>query len=302
MKIPLFSGPLPGLGHPLPLRADEGGRFLPAIVAIMTLLALLALAGALAVNRGAQAWDKEVTGTATVQVLPGPDAAEVGRRVEAAVKLLEAQPGVLLVRPLPPEAGAALVAPWLGELTGAAELPIPRLIAVSVDPAVAAQDAIRQALTAVPGTRYQDHLTWLEPIRRAAAAARGLAVVILGVIGGAAVLTVLFATRTALAVQQDVIEVLHLIGARDGYIAAGLARQTMGRALLGALIGAILAVAVLLTLPWLVASAAEAPALLRGVALAPLDWLWIALLPLALSALAAAAAYLAALRGLARWP
>lgn len=302
MKIPLLSGPLPGLGHPLPLRADEGGRFLPAIVAIMTLLALLALAGALAVHRGAQAWDKEVTGSATVQVIPGPDAAEVGKRVEAAVTLLLAQPGVTLAQPLPPEAGAALVAPWLGELTGAAELPIPRLIAVSVDPAVASQDGIRTALKAIPGTRYQDHLTWLEPIRKAATAARWLAVVVLGVIGGAAVLTVLFATRTALAVQQDVIEVLHLIGARDGYIAVGLARQTMGRALLGALIGGFLAVAVLLALPLLAASAADAPALLKGVHLGALDWLWIALLPLAISALAAAAAYLAALRGLARLP
>ncbi len=302
MKMPLVSGRLPGLGHPLPLRADEGGRFLPAIVAIMTLLALLALAGALAVNRGAQSWDREVTGSATVQVLPGPDAAEVSVRVEAATKLLLAQPGVLLAQPLPAAAGAALVAPWLGELTGAAELPIPRLIAVTVDPAIVSQDGLREALKAVPGTRYQDHLTWLEPIRRAATAARWLAAAVLAVIGGAAVLTVLFATRTSLAVQQDVIEVLHLIGARDGYIAGGLARQTMGRALLGAFVGALLAVVVLLLLPMFLTSAAEAPALLRGVQLSALDWVWIILLPFALSILAAGAAYLAALRGLARLP
>lgn len=58
--------------------------------------------------------------------------------------------------------------------------------------------------------------------------------------------------------------------------------------MLGALIGGFLAVAVLLALPFFAASAADAPALLKGVRLGALDWLWIALLPLAISALAAA--------------
>ena len=59
---------------------------------------------------------------------------------------------------------------------------------------------------------------------------------------------VIFTTRTGLAVHRDVIEVLHLIGARDSYIANGFAYHAWWTGLRGGLFGAILAAASLLLL------------------------------------------------------
>ena len=65
-------------------------------------------------------------------------------------------------------------------------------------------------------------------------------------IGGAAVLTVIFTTRAGLAVHHAVVEVLHLIGARDGYIARQFQRQALRLALRGGIVGLVLTLATLL--------------------------------------------------------
>jgi cell division transport system permease protein len=85
-------------------------------------------------------------------------------------------------------------------------------------------------------------------VRRAAGIARGMGAVVFLLIAGAAAAVVAFATRAGLAAQRDVVEVLHLSGAEDSFIAQlfqlRFARVAAVAGLIGAG-GAILAGAIL---------------------------------------------------------
>src|SRR5262249_1790127 len=54
--------------------------------------------------------------------------------------------------------------------------------------------------------------------------------------------TVIFVTRTGLAVHQPVIEILHLVGAQDRYIARQFQSQSFRVSLIGGVIGTLLAI------------------------------------------------------------
>src|SRR4051794_30376847 len=142
------------------------GRALVAVIAIMTFLAALTL-GAVVLVRGAAAeWQGQVAREVTIQIRPA-----AGRDVEAegarATEILRGAPGVAAVRPMVPEGTARLHDPWLGTGLSLDELPVPRMIVVTVAPGGApALDALRKTLAErVAGASLDDHRGWVERMR-----------------------------------------------------------------------------------------------------------------------------------------
>lgn len=288
------------VGVALPLRADEGGRLLPAIVGVMIFLAVLAAAAALAIGGLASHWDRQISGAATVQILPpteGGSPAALEQRVAAALATLKATPGILSAEAIPEEETRDMVTPWLGEIAASGNLPLPRLIKVDFSPGSVDLDLLGVKLSVIPGISLDIHSHWMVSLRRAANWASFGSVLLMTLVGTASVLAVIFATRSTLRVQRDVIEVLHMIGARDSYIAGGLARQALKRALIGGAIGGGLAIIGLIGMSLLPPSDI---ALLSAMRLSILDWIIIAILPLLGAILSAVTARVTAMRVLAR--
>lgn len=219
------------------------------VVAVLCFLACLTAMGVIAADRAARGWTGQLTGEATVIVRPRggetPDAAAArGAEVLAGVG------GVTEARALEPAKAYDLIRPWLGDVSDLADLPVPRLVAVSLDPKhPATAQALRQALKGqdVDAT-VDDHSVWIKDIRRAGGVVRWLGTGVFALIATAAAAVIAFATRAGLAARRDVVEVLHLAGAEDGYIArlfqVRFARLAGVAGLIGAagagLIGAIL--------------------------------------------------------------
>ncbi len=286
----------------IPFDRDGSGRFLPWLIALMVYLAVLATSGALALDRALASWDRGLSGTLTVE-LP-PDAAG---RADAVTKLLTATPGVVAARPLSRAAMAKLLEPWLGPALPPDALALPLLFDVSIDTKRGVDlVALRAALAAAaPGAVLDDHRLWLDRLAALVRSAEATAIVIVALIGSAAVLTVIFTTRTGLSVHRDVIELLHLMGARDAYIAAQFQHQALRLGLGGGVIGLALAVATLLGL----GHAGDAAAILGGSALPlpalrlePIHWAALLLLPAAAALLAMLTARLTVLGALQRMP
>ncbi len=284
----------------LPLRGDDTGRFLPWIVAVMVFLATLAFAAALAAGAAASRWAQDLSGSATVQVADtGSGTGNLDARVAAALDLLRRTPGVRRADPISPEAAAALIAPWLGSAATLGDLPMPRLIDVSFDASEVDTAALdRQLAAVVSGASFDDHRRWVEGLALIARWVILVAVGIVVLVGAVAALSVVFAVRSGLAVHRDVIEVLHLIGARDDYIANNFARHTLWIGLRGGVLGSLLGIASLLALSWLGRDAA--PGMLPGLRLDALDWAMLGLLAPLAAALAAATARSTVLRALTR--
>jgi len=286
----------------LPLRGDDTGRFLPWVVAVMVFLATLALAAALAVGAAASRWQHDLSGSATVQIAAieaRGGSGNLDARVAAALDLLRRTPGIRRADPITPEAAAALLAPWLGDVATLGDLPMPRLIDVSFDMHQVDTAELGRALAAaVPGASFDDHRRWVEGLALLARWVILVATFIVILVGGVATLSVIFAVRSGLAVHREVIEVLHLIGARDAYIANNFARHAWWTGLRGGAIGSALALASLVGLAWIGSDAA--PGMLPGLRLEGIDWLVLALLTPLAAILAAATARSTVLSALAR--
>jgi cell division transport system permease protein len=190
------------------------------VVAVLCFLACLTAMGVIAADRAARGWTGQLTGEATVIVRPRgaetPDAA-AARGAEA----LAGVTGVTEARALEPAKAYDLIRPWLGDVGDLADLPVPRLVAVTLDPKhPATAEALRQGLKSqdVDAT-VDDHSVWIKDIRRAGGVVRWLGTGVFALIATAAAAVIAFATRAGLAARRDVVEVLHLAGAEDGYIA-----------------------------------------------------------------------------------
>ncbi len=290
----------------LPTDGDGSGRFLPWIIGLMVYLAALALAGMMALHGAIERWDSALAGTLTVQ-LP----AAAGGELDAALTLLRATPGVERAEPLDAAANAALLERWLGPGLAADELRLPRLIDLRVDPArVIDPAALAKRLAAVaPSARLDDHRGWLDRLFAVALAIELVAAAIVALVAGAAVMSIVFATRTGLAIHHGTVEVLHLIGARDSFIAAQFQWPALRLGLRGGLIGLVPAVLTLLGLSQAAGGAAVGGAVVGGaisalpsLTLAPWQWAILLLLPIAAGITALATARFTVLRSLARMP
>jgi len=283
----------------MPFERDQSTRFLPWIVALMVFLGALMFAGALVVSDTIDSWDSTLTGRMTVQI---PHDAATDAATETLVTMLDATPGVTAVRPVPAGEARALLIPWLGEEVVDSGLPIPALIDVELA-AGARLDATLLAVRlsrSVPGTTVDDHRAWLSALINLGRTVEILAFVILGLIASAAIVAVIFTTRSGLAVHAAIIELLHQMGAHDSYIAGQFQLQAMMLALRGGIAGAAAAAIVLLIFAW-VGQGIDA-AFLPPVTLAITEWLALLIVPAGAVAIAMLTARLTVLRALARMP
>jgi cell division transport system permease protein len=280
----------------VPLDRDRATRSLALIIAVMVYLASLALAVTLGLGAAVARWNDGLTGTMTVQV--PPDAAA---RLPALVAALGRVPGVRSADVLGEAQTAALLEPWLGKTIDTGDLPLPRLVDLRVDPGALDEAGLRRIVAEnAPGGVLDDHRRWIDPLIGAATAIRIAGLAVLALVAASAVIVVVFATRAGLAAHHGVVEVLHLIGARDGYIARQFEVQALRLGIGGGLAGLALAALTLAGVAW----AAAAPAELRLVPslVPPESWVFLVLLPVVVGIVAMLTARVTVLRALARMP
>ncbi|MFQ5775675.1 MAG: cell division protein FtsX [Kiloniellaceae bacterium] len=289
----------------VPLDRDASGRFLPWLVAIMVYLAALALVCAMAINGTVGHWEEGLSGRLTIQV-PRAEAANAAagtaETIDHVIELLLATSGVTSAEVLEPDEISRLLEPWLGAGASSPDLPVPALIAVTLDP-TAKPDLERLAAElarAAPGAVVDDHQAWLGRFRDLARSVQLTAAVVVLLVGACAVMIVVFATRMGLSIHGDVIELLHLIGAQDSYVARQFQAHALKLALRGGVLGLLLAGATVMLLGRML-ERAEA-VLLPEFSLRALEWSMVALLPLIVALVAMLTARLTVLRTLGRMP
>ena len=231
-------GPLPRFDTPLVPRNSISGRALVAVVAIMTFLASLTIGAVILISGAASEWQSDVAREITIQVIPAAGR-DLDASVERAAAAARAFPGIAEVRAYSKEESSKLLEPWLGSGLSLDTLPVPRLIVVKISPGAAPDipQLRRNLADQVPGAALDDHRGWIDRMRAMAgtAVAAGIAVLILMI--AATVLSVTFATRGAMATNKTVIEVLHFVGAKNGFIAGHFQRHFLMLGLQGGAIG-----------------------------------------------------------------
>ena len=284
----------------LPLDKDALSRFLPWLIAFMVFLAILAMAGMLVLNATASRWDQGIRGTLTVQVMPVEDPAKDDERLQVVLSVLAQMPEIDRYEMLTDDRLLKLLEPWLGPAAGSRDLPLPRLVDVELKTGadLNAEVLSRQLAARVPGTSVDDHRIWLKRLVRLIQTVEGLATLVLAFIALATVGTVVFTTRTGLDIHREAMEVLHLIGAQDSYVAGQFASRAFALGLKGGVFGLLLAVPTLLGIGYLAQQMDSS--LLPGITLGPVHWSALAGLPLVVSLIAMMTARITVIKTLSR--
>lgn len=250
----------------------------------MAFLAVFALALSLAAGRLAARWSQDLAQASTIRI--SALAEERAAQTAAVLRILAATPGVASARAIPPDEAARLLEPWFGPDLPLDTLPVPTLIAVQEQPRGFDPQGLRLRLSAeVPGAVLDDHTRWRRPLVAAAERLRGLGLLAIALIGATMAAMITLAAQAALAANAQVIAVLRLVGAQDGYIAQAFVRRFTLRALTGAGGGVLVGLLAILALP----AAQEQAGFLTGLGFQGLQWL----VPLAIPPLGALVAYLA---------
>ncbi|MFG1394040.1 cell division protein FtsX [Xanthobacter agilis] len=225
--------------------ATIAGSTLVAVVAIMTFLASLTIGAAFAVRTTASQWRSDVTREMTIQIRAGePKATDA--QVQLAAEIARATPGIADTHILSTQETGRLLEPWLGSGLDLGDLPVPRVVVLKLDGATTVDLAkLRRTLSdRIPTATLDDHRLWSHRLSAMAEGVMVTGVALLGLVGLATVLSVVFATRAAVATNRAVVEVLHFVGARDGFIAAQFQRHFLKIGAQGGLLGGCAAAAV----------------------------------------------------------
>lgn len=257
----------------------------------MAFLAVFALALSLAAGRLATSWGDELARASTLRI--SAPAGQQAQQTEAALRLLGQTPGVASARALSEAEQQELLEPWFGPDLPLADLPVPQLIEIIEEGEGFDGAGLRLRLQAeVPGAVLDDHTRWRRPLVAAAGKLRLLGAVSILLIAGAVAAMVTLAANAALAANAQVIAVLRLVGATDGFIARAFVRRFTLRALGGAALGAAVGSGALLLMP----SAGETAGFLTGLSFVGWHWIFPLLVPLLTAAVAFAATAIAARR------
>ena len=229
---------------PIVPQATISARALIGVVAIMTFLASLTIGAVALVRAAALEWQSGVAREMTVQIRPAAGR-DMEMDVAKAATIARAFPGVSDVKPYSREESTRLLEPWLGSGLQFEDLPIPRIVVLRIAPgAVPDISELRKSLAEqIPTASLDDHRGFVARMRAMSDAAllAGIAVLVLVLL--ATVLSVTFATRAAMATNRHVIEVLHLIGAKDSFIASHFQRHFLQLGFKGGLLGGSAAIA-----------------------------------------------------------
>jgi cell division transport system permease protein len=279
-------------GPLLPTRDARDGA-LAFVIAVLCFFACLTALAALAGDRAARGWTTQLQDSATVLVRPtGGESADAA--AARAAETLAGVKGVGEVQALSRDKAVALLQPWIGKDALPDDLPIPRLVAVELNkiaPA-GAQDLDRALKAQGIDATVDDHSVWIADIVRAGGWARLAALGLFVLTAAAAGAMIAFAAGAALAARHEIVEVLHISGAEDRFI-AGLVQRRFALLAAGAGLFAALAAAMI----------GAAARILGGdsglTPVLPIAWtdlLVLPVCPVAAALVAATAARMAALR------
>jgi cell division transport system permease protein len=201
-------------------QSGVAGTALTAVIAVMCYLGSLALGAVIVINKSVNNWTSDISGQVTVQIRP-----DVGRNInqdiDKILAILRVTRGITGAKIISANESAKLLEPWLGTGAFLKDLPVPRLIAVNLDrktpPNLASLAKTLQEN--IPGATLDTHRQWQNQITRSAGTLKFIGYAVLTLLSLTTAAIIVFATRAAMANNSVTVEVLHLVGAHDNYIA-----------------------------------------------------------------------------------
>lgn len=222
--------------------AGVQSRALLLVIAIMAFLACLTLGAVSMIRTTAATWQSQISREITIQIKPD-DTIDMDKTLLAARDLALTFVGTKSGTVMDKDATARLLEPWLGTGLDIDDLPVPRLVIITIDEQNPPDFAAMRSELAkrIPQAFLDDHRTWVDRLISMARTTVLIGTAVLLLVFTAMVLTVIFATRGALSGNRHIVEVLHFVGAEAGFVANEFQKHFLLISLKGSFAGAALA-------------------------------------------------------------
>lgn len=265
------------------------------VVCALCFLAALAALSAKSTYGAAQGWTAEVEGELTIS-LEDTDR----RAAEAAAEIVRQTSGVLEANLLGRAEIDALLAPSFGTRGLPDALPLPQIITVRAEAGTKdmAPTLKRRLTEAGFGAHVDAHASWAGDVRRVLAIIRMIALGAVALLASTAIAVIAFATHAALLARRDIVDVLHLAGARDRFIAGLFERRFWVLGLQAGSVGALMALGAVALMIYLAQMNGSRSGLLPRLSLDFYDLLILVLTPIIAAVASRLAARLTVIRSL----
>lgn len=220
------------------------GNALMVVIAIMAFLACLTLGAVSMIRATAASWQSQISREVTIQIKPD-DNVNMDQALTRAKDLALSFVGTKSGQIVDEAATARLLEPWLGTGLDIKDLPVPRLVIITIDESHPPDfAAMRDLLSAqIPQATLDDHRNWVDKLVSMARTTVLIGFGVLILVFTAMILTVIFATRGALSGNRHIIEVLHFVGAESQFVAREFQKHFLKISLKGAGAGGFMAAA-----------------------------------------------------------
>lgn len=230
-----------GIGE-APLLPADSRQVTPLtiVIAIMCTLGCLSAFIAMAGFRAADSWTNDLKSAMTIIVEKPHETQDM----EKALVITKQAQGVKSAQIMTKDQAKQLLKNYganIGSLID--ELPIPGIIEVSLDGKTTNAAAILDAKFKAEGFNVEidDHSRYSGEITRASGVVRAAAFLTMLLLTIASVAAIAFAARAALETRRSAVEILHLVGAEDRFVAREVQARFMRLGLLAGSFGAAIA-------------------------------------------------------------
>jgi cell division transport system permease protein len=233
-------------------------------------------------------WIIQLSDTVTVVIFPDENNLDVLQDGKEILSAVERTPGVYDAFQISPKENLALLEPWLGSNWDSANLPLPAIIEAKPAPGQKIRIPIlRERLDAIGVNAIVDtHTEWIKRIQPITRSAQMLTFLTLFAVIIASASAVALACQAGLSAQSNIIAILRLLGADDGFIARLFSHRYSISASGGAFIGTVLVVLFVGVEPFKIPTSLSLITTLPEVSFTGIHWLLLFSMPVFLGGIA----------------
>lgn len=221
-------------------KQDIVKKSLVVVIAIMCFLCTTGLATVYLLNSSVKHWNNQIGSEATIDVTPR-DGYNINDDLKYASELAMNFTGVYDTEILNEDATKKLLEPWLGNNLSFNDLPIPRVIMVHlVENGPFDSVKFKNYLsTNLPNANFNTNHAWIKQLQSMAHSCTIIVSFIVLLLSCALIITIIFATLSAVSSNKHIIEILHFLSADKSYIAKQFDVVFFYKAIQGAILGAL---------------------------------------------------------------
>lgn len=235
--------------YDLPFQKDIGTRYMTTVIGLMVFLGFLSVALSLALNALSERWTTGLEGKMTIEIPAQDIDLQIREKdtlnaiAKTMIEALNKRDNVESATIVEDDTLINMISPWIDVEKGFNDLPLPILVSVVFDKAPQEQEILdlQNYVVSVDGASHLDtHQDWLNELLRFTGALKLITWVMGLVITITTLMAVAGVVRARLAAHMSDVELLHLMGATDPYIARQFQGHILTLAFKGCLVGGIL--------------------------------------------------------------